>query len=362
MNASRSLYGVALRLWVRSDAARLPKMAKILETSELENMNPSINAWIPYCLAFMSHYPLFDLMSDYLRCSWMLWSKDPDKFNNDGVLRLIKLPPPKPDQILRIPLEKYTLCYHVPTLSQDFQNFSLWPLFSCLSPKHVVALLEAALSPSGQIILTSHHTAVLTIVAEAIRYYIGSWAGLYVPVAYGRYAQELIDEPAPYMLGFTKASKPLFNPSKDALVVDLDFNRIFTARPPGSLSPRQRTKYATILTQALGDATVEGVPNHLRSAYDQNVRFSAFGSTLSENSTLSIKEPGWWDHGHVRAAMNRVCDGVVSPPTTVRLHANLHSDGTTNCLPFGKALLSPPKSEHKTSQRSSITVTTLLAA
>ena len=97
----------------------------------------------------------------------------------------------------------------------------------------MVALLEAALSPSGQIILTSHHTAVMTIVAEAIRYYIGSWAGLYVPVAYGRYAQELIDEPAPYMLGFTKASKPLFNPPKDALVVDLDFNRIFTARPPG---------------------------------------------------------------------------------------------------------------------------------
>ena len=74
MNPTRSLYGVALRLWVRSDKHRLSKMASILETSELDNLPTSSSVWIPYCISYLSHYPLFDLMSDYIRCSWTLWS------------------------------------------------------------------------------------------------------------------------------------------------------------------------------------------------------------------------------------------------------------------------------------------------
>ena len=310
MSPNRSLYGAALRLWVRSDAQRIPKIAQILETSELDHVSTTTAVWIPYCLSYLSHYPLFDFMSDYLRCSWMLWSKNPDKFNTQGVQRLTKMPPPKPDQFLRIALEKHTLCYQVPSLSSDFQNFALWPLFTCMSANHIVALLDAALSQKAQIIFTSHHIAVLTTVAESVRFYLGSWAGLYVPVVYGRHAQELVEEPAPYILGIPKQSRTLFNPPRDALLIDLDFNRIFTSRPPGALSPRQRTKYSTTLAQALGSVSVEGVPNHLRSAYEQSTRFSAFGPTLAENSSLTIKEPDWWDHMRVLNAMRNICDRI----------------------------------------------------
>ena len=239
-----------------------------------------------------------------------MWSKDPDKFNTQGVQRLMKMPPPKPDQFLRIALDKYTLCYQVPSLSSDFQNFALWPIFTCLSPNHIIAMLDAALSQKAQIIFTSHHVAILTIVAESLRFYLGSWAGLYVPVVYGRHAQALVEEPAPYILGIPKQSRSLFNPPRSALVIDLDFNRIFTSNPPGSLSARQRTKYSTILTQALGKVEIEGVPNHLRSAYEQNIRFSAFGPTLAENSALTIKEPDWFDHFSVLSAMRQVCDRI----------------------------------------------------
>ncbi len=240
----------------------------------------------------------------------MLWSKDPDKFNTQGVQRLTKMPPPKPDQFVRIGLEKYTLCYQVPSLSNDFQNFALWPAFTCLSSNHIVAILDAALSQQAQIIFTSHHIAVLTTVAESIRFYLSSWAGLYVPVVYGRHAQELVDEPAPYILGIPKQSRTLFNPPRDALLIDLDFNRIFTSRPPGALSSRQHAKCSDMLAQALGNVRVEGVPNHLRSAYEQNTRFSAFGPTLAENSALTIKEPDWWDHMRVLSAMRNICDRI----------------------------------------------------
>ena len=312
MNPTRSLYGVSLRLWVRSDKQRLPKMASILETSEVDNLPASTSVWIPYCISYLSHYPLFDLMSDYIRCSWTLWSKEPDKFNNDGVLRLMKMPPPKADQLLRIALDNYTLCYQIPSISRDFQNFPLWPIFMCLSAKNIVGVLEAAISPQGRIILTSHHAAILTIVAETIRFYLRSWTGLYVPIVYGRHAQGLVDEPAPYILGITKQSRPLYNAPKDALVVDLDFNRIFTSRPPGSLSRRQRLKYASLLEQAIQGASIEGVPNHLRSAYEQNARFSAFGSIMAEDTTNWVKEPAWWDHIRVLTAMNHICERVVS--------------------------------------------------
>ncbi|RMD40153.1 hypothetical protein DV735_g4983, partial [Chaetothyriales sp. CBS 134920] len=310
LNSGRSLYGVALRLWVRSDRERLTKIAAMLETSELDSLPANSSVWIPYSLSYLSHYPLFDLLTDYLRCSWMLWSKVPDKFNSDGVLRIMKMPPPKPDQFLRVTLEEYTLCYQVPSLSCDFQNFPLWPLFTCLSTRNLLGVIEAALSPEGRIILTSHHLSILTIAAETIRFYLRTWTGLYSPVAYGRHAQELVDEPGPYILGFSKQSRPLYNAPKDALVVDLDYDRIFTSAPPSSLSQRQRAKYASILAQATHGASIEGVPSHLCSAYQMNVRFSAFGGLMAQDTTQWIKEPSWWNGALAQQAMQDVSDRV----------------------------------------------------
>ena len=314
MSPTRSLYGVALRLWVRSDKQRLARIATMIDAQELDEKNGSQSVWIPYCISYLSHYPLFDLMSDYLRCSWTLWSKQPDKFNNDGVLRLMKMAPPRPDQMLRIALDEYVLCYQVPSRSQDFQNFPLWPIFTCLTPNHVVAAMEAALSPQGKIILSSSHPAILTPVAETIRFFARTWNGLYVPIVYGRHTQDMVDEPAPYILGITKSSKPLYTAPKDALVVDLDSNRIYTTKPPASLSQRQRQRYASTIQQSIQGAGVDGVPNHLRSAYENNVRFSAFGCIMTEDAQPWAKEPEWWDHQKAIAAMHHVCDRIVSHP------------------------------------------------
>ncbi|RMZ75699.1 hypothetical protein DV738_g5349, partial [Chaetothyriales sp. CBS 135597] len=330
LNSGRSLYGVALRLWVRSDRERLSKIATMLETSELDSLPSNSSVWIPYSLSYLSHYPLFDLLTDYLRCSWMLWSKVPDKFNSDGVLRIMKMPPPKPDQFLRVTLEEYTLCYQVPSLSCDFQNFPLWPLFTCLSTRNLLGVIEAALSPEGRIILTSHHLSILTIAAESIRFYLRTWTGLYAPVAYGRHAQELVDEPGPYILGFSKQSRPLYNAPKDALVVDLDYDRIFTSAPPTSLSQRQRAKYASILAHATRGASIEGVPSHLCSAYQMNVRFSAFGGLMAQDSTQWIKEPSWWNGPLAQQAMQDVSDRVRRSHRLLRAFRTLLPNNAVN--------------------------------
>ena len=313
MHSSQSLYGVALKLWVKSDVERTDKILEVLSPKEATKVADNTTLWMPYCLAYLSHYPLFDLMSDYLRCTWMLYGKDPDKFNSNGVLRMTRLPPPQADQILRIELDRYTFSYQMPAHPQNFQNFALWPIFTCLTPTQVIAILEAALSPKGRIIFTSQYPSMMTIASETVRYYVKSWAGLYVPTVYGSRAQELLNEDAPYILGLTKQSRAQVTAPRDALVVDLDLHRIYTSRPPGSLSPRQRKKYAALLHQALFHADVNGPPQHLKTAYEQENRFSAVGSMIGTGSTpRTVAEPAWWEAARVLSAIQHICKRVVS--------------------------------------------------
>ena len=302
--SSLCLYGVALRLWVKIDAKRRERIFEVLSPNATGLASNDTTTWMPYCLSYLSHYPLYDLMSDYLRCTWMLYGKDPDKFNTEGVMRLTRIPPPRPEQFLQIELEKYTLYYKLPADPNKFQNFALWPMFCCMSVQQIVAVIEAALCPNGRIIFTSQHPAILTNVAESVRFYVKTWAGLYVPVVYGRQAQEHIDEPAPYILGVTKQSRSLFTAPREALLVDLDFQRIFTSRPPGSLSPRQRKKYANMISKVLGAVKTDGVPPHLRSAYDENSQFNAVGAVVG--SDKAVKDPSWWDPVQTEAVMTHI--------------------------------------------------------
>jgi hypothetical protein len=320
-DAANSLYGVALRLWVKSDMKRTGKILEILRPKDSTRTAENTTLWMPYCLTYLSHYPLFDLMSDYLRCTWMLFGKDPDKFNSDGVLRLTRMPPPQPDQFLRIDLDRYTFCYKLPSDPSRFQNFALWPFFTCITPPQMIAVIETALSPKGRLIFTSQHHAMLTMACETIRFYVKTWAGLYVPTVYGAHVQEMLVEPAPYMLGVTKQSRALSDAPRDALVVDLDSKRVYTSRPPGSLSPRQRKKYAALLGQALGAVTLDGPPPHLRSAYDQNFRFSAIGSIVAtENTPKAVRDPRWWDPVKVSSVVSHICKRVVSSSDILRDH------------------------------------------
>lgn len=267
--------------------------------------------WIPYCLSFLSRYPLYNLLGDYLRGMWIHWNKATNLFHAEEVSRILSFPAPRLNDLVRIDMKDYALCYQFPSSPTGFQNFAMWPLFACLSIPNIVGVIEAAISPTRRIIFVSHYPAILTVAAETIRYCVRvyEWSGLYVPVVHARHAKELVQEPGPYILGVTAECRSLFTAPNDALVVDLDRNFVLTSDPPTALTPSQRNKFVTRLTQALnGDVTPSGVPQHLRSAYGGGKLVPAGQIIVMRGEVESIQDPEWWNQDSIMAVMDHVCE------------------------------------------------------
>ncbi|KAL4797958.1 AEX-3 domain-containing protein [Aspergillus venezuelensis] len=311
-DSSHTLYGIALRVWSRADEKRAETIRELRKKTESDFYdNPEETYWIPYCLSFLSRYPLYDLLGDYLRGMWIHWNKATNLFHAEEVSRILSFPAPRLNDLVRIDMKDYALCYQFPSSPTGFQNFAMWPLFTCLSIPNIVGVIEAAVSPTRRIIFVSHYPAMLTIAAETIRYCVRiyEWSGLYVPMVHARHIKDLVQEPGPYILGVTAECRTLFNAPSDALVVDLDRNFVLTSSPPNILNPGQRTKFITRLTQALnGDVSPSGVPNHLRSAYAGGKLIPAGQIIVMRGEVESIEEPTWWNQDAVMGVMDHVCE------------------------------------------------------
>lgn len=242
---------------------------------------------------------------------WIHWNKATNLFHAEEVSRILSFPAPRLNDLVRIDMKDYALCYQFPSSPTGFQNFAMWPLFTCLSIPNIVGVIEAAISPTRRIIFVSHYPAMLTMAAETVRYCVRvyEWSGLYVPVVHARHAKELVQEPGPYILGITAECRSLFTAPTDALVVDLDRNFVLTSSPPTALSPGQRNKFVTRLTQALsGDVTPSGVPSHLRSAYGGGKLVPAGQIIVMRGEVESIQDPEWWSQDSVMSVMDHVCE------------------------------------------------------
>ncbi|OAA35659.1 DENN domain-containing protein [Metarhizium rileyi] len=311
-DSSHTLYGICLRVWSRADEKRAETIRDLRKRTESDFYdNPDETYWIPYCLSFLSRYPLYNLLGDYLRGMWIHWNKATNLFHAEEVSRILSFPAPRLNDLVRIDMKDYALCYQFPSSPTGFQNFSMWPLFNCLSIPNIVGVIEAAISPTRRIIFVSHYAAMLTIAAETVRYCVRvyEWSGLYVPVVHARHAQELVQEPGPYILGVTAECRSLFTAPTDALVVDLDRNFVLTSSPPTALTPGQRNKFVTRLTQALnGDVTPAGVPHHLRSAYGGGKLVPAGQIIVMRGEVESIQDPDWWNQDAIMAVMDHVCE------------------------------------------------------
>ena len=208
-------------------------------------------------------------------------------------------------------MKDYALCYQFPSSPTGFQNFAMWPLFNCLTIPNIVGVIEAAVSPTRRIILTSHHPAMLTIAAETIRFCVRvyEWSGLYVPMVHARNVGDMVQEPGPYILGITTECRSLFSPPKDALLVDLDRNLVITDHPPSILSSGQRQKMINRLTQALNhDVEISGVPQHLKSAYGGGKLIPAGQIIVLRGEVESVQDPSWWNQDSIMAVMDHVCE------------------------------------------------------
>lgn len=310
-DSTHTLYGIALRVWSRADDKRAETIRDLRKRTEPDFYDTDETYWIPYCLSFLSRYPLYNLLGDYLRGMWIHWNKATNLFHAEEVSRILSFPAPRLNDLVRIDMRDYALCYQFPSSPTGFQNFAMWPLFSCLSIPNIVGVVEAALSPTRRIIFVSHYPAMLTVAAETIRYLVRvyEWSGLYVPVVHARHATELVQEPGPYILGITAECRTLFTAPADALVVDLDRNFVLTSSPPTALTSGQRTKMVTRMTQALnGDVAPSGVPSHLRSAYHGAKLVPAGQIIVMRGEVESIQDPEWWNQDGVMTVLDHVCE------------------------------------------------------
>lgn len=311
-DSSHTLYGIALRVWSRADEKRAETIRDLRKRIEPDFFdNPDETYWIPYCLSFLSRYPLYNLLGDYLRGMWIHWNKATNLFHAEEVSRILSFPAPRLNDLVRIDMKDYALCYQFPSSPTGFQNFAMWPLFTCLSIPNIVGVIEAAVSPTRRIIFTSHYPAMLTIAAETVRFCVRvyEWSGLYVPVVHARHVKDLVQEPGPYILGVTSECRSLFTAPTDALVVDLDRNFVLTSSPPTALTAGQRSKMITRLTQALnGEVAPTGVPQHLRSAYGGGKLIPAGQIIVMRGEVESIQDPDWWTQDAVMSVMDHVCE------------------------------------------------------
>lgn len=311
-DSSHTLYGICLRVWSRADEKRAETIRDLRKRTEPDFYdNPDETYWIPYCLSFLSRYPLYNLLGDYLRGMWIHWNKATNLFHAEEVSRILSFPAPRLNDLVRIDMKDYALCYQFPSSPTGFQNFAMWPLWTCLSIPNIVGVVEAAISPTRRIIFVSHYPAMLTMAAETVRFCVRvyEWSGLYVPVVHARHATELVQEPGPYILGITAECRSLFTAPSDALVVDLDRNFVLTSSPPTALTPGQRNKFVSRLTQALnGDVAPSGVPPHLRSAYGGGKLVPAGQIIVMRGEVESIQEPEWWNADAIMSVMDHVCE------------------------------------------------------
>lgn len=314
-DSSHTLYGIALRVWSRADEKRAETIRDLRKRTEPDYYDtPGETYWIPYCLSFLSRYPLYNLLGDYLRGMWIHWNKATNLFHAEEVSRILSFPAPRLNDLVRIDMKDYALCYQFPSSPTGFQNFAMWPLFCCLSIPNIVGVLEAAVSPTRRIIFISHYPAMLTVAAETVRYMVRvyEWSGLYVPVVHARHAKELVQEPGPYILGVTAECRTLFTAPSDALVVDLDRNFVLTSSPPTAWSAKQRSKLISRMTDALnGDVAPSGVPQHLRSAYGGGKLIPAGQIIVMRGEVESVQDPGWWNQDEVMKVMDHACDKLV---------------------------------------------------
>lgn len=311
-DSSHTLYGIALRVWSRADDKRAETIRDLRRRTEPDYFDtPGETYWIPYCLSFLSRYPLYNLLGDYLRGMWIHWNKATNLFHAEEVSRILSFPAPRLNDLVRIDMKDYALCYQFPSSPSGFQNFAMWPLFCCLSIPNIVGVLEAAVSPTRRIIFISHYPAMLTVAAETIRYMVRvyEWSGLYVPVVHARHAKDLVQEPGPYILGITAECRTLFTAPPDALVVDLDRNFVLTSNPPNAWTAKQRSKLVNRMTESLnGNVSPSGVPQHLRSAYGGGKLIPAGQIIVMRGEVESVQDPGWWNQDDVMKVMDHACE------------------------------------------------------
>ncbi|KAF9909377.1 hypothetical protein EC991_008762 [Linnemannia zychae] len=234
------------------------------------------DAWLPRCIGLVSAIPYHYLLRDWLlgivvACSGgiehpgMSLSSMRLESYVKNLIHEVNLPPFGKLEI-GISINNRVIYASRPALNSVpiVKNFSLFPLFRCLSAEDIVTVIEVILS-EGKIILLSSYLGMLTLASESFLYLLFPlyWQGVYIPILPSA-LMTCLQAPVPYIIGVERRSRDADFPPEDACVVDLDKGIIDVQLPPTPLPPRQRRKLIQSLEQYAPTSAIK------RSAAVQN--------------------------------------------------------------------------------------------
>ncbi|KAF9188389.1 hypothetical protein BGZ51_000635 [Haplosporangium sp. Z 767] len=247
------------------------------------------DVWIPRCVGLVSAIPYHYLLRDWLlavvvACSGgvdhpgMSMNSLPIESYVKNIIHDVSVPPLGKQEI-GITINNRVIYASRPALNTVpiVKNFSLFPLFRCLSAEDIVTILEMMLS-EGRIIFVSSYLGMLTLASESLLYLFFPlfWQGVYIPILPAG-LMTCLQAPVPYIIGVGRNSCDSDFPPEEACVVDLDKGTIQVQLAPIPLPPRPRRKLVQSLEQyapaciqhrsASSDDSSQGPPDYIKEAF-----------------------------------------------------------------------------------------------
>ncbi|KAG0212187.1 hypothetical protein BGX28_006733 [Mortierella sp. GBA30] len=234
------------------------------------------DAWVPRCIGLVSAVPYHYLLRDWLlaivvACSGgvehpgMSLSSLRLESYVKNLIHEVNLPPFGKLEV-GITINNRVIYASRPALNSVpiVKNFSLYPLFRCLTAEDIVTVIEVILS-EGKLIFLSSYLGMLTLACESFLYLLFPlyWQGVYIPVLPSS-LMTCLQAPVPYIIGVQRRCCDAEFPPEEACVVDLDSGTLNVQMAPVPLPPRQRRKLIQSLEQYAPTSAIK------RSAAVQN--------------------------------------------------------------------------------------------
>ncbi|WAQ82704.1 hypothetical protein PtA15_3A68 [Puccinia triticina] len=289
---------------------------------------PNAPLWLPFCLVLISKFPLYDLLVDHLKISWARYHNSIYKHSQE-MLKMLNFTLPKSSSVIKLPVgsSKESNTKFIVKLpgKNDLSNegleevnFTMWPLFKCLSIQHIVSIYEIGLSPMGRIVFFSSHPAILNIAVESFKLLLElrGWVGLSQSIIHSRDFKIYLEDPGPFILGANSQLRHIAaDVSPEIMIVDLDTDTIRCPKPhPDALSKGQdRMKIERKLYNLLGNFTgPKAVPAELQEAFPGG-RFRPFSAVEIKDQPSEAERllpPPEWNWSQTRTVI--LFDDVMS--------------------------------------------------
>ncbi|KAA1138839.1 hypothetical protein PGTUg99_020211 [Puccinia graminis f. sp. tritici] len=309
-------------------AGRLASSSLNFHDTQNSSIAPNTPLWLPYCLVLISKFPLYDLLVDHLKISWARYHNSIYKHSQE-MLKMLNFSLSKSSPIIKLPVgsskesnTKFIVKLPGKTdLSNgglEEVNFTMWPLFKCLSIHHIISIYEIGLSPMGRIVFFSSHPAILNIAVESFKLLLElrGWVGLSQSIIHSRDFKIYLEDPGPFILGANSQLRHIAaDVSPEIMIVDLDTDTIKCPKPhPDALSKGQdRMKIERKLYNLLGNFTgPKSVPVELQEAFPGG-RFRPFSAVEIKDQPSEAERllpPPEWNWSQTRTII--LFDDVMS--------------------------------------------------